>query len=518
MKLKLKSTKPLAVLNGLKRIYNCTKEQQSEIKEELTFSNPSYQSAIRYARNLNYVRIPPYITYYNRGVDEKGNSYIETPLGYTPNFDCKILDKRALNEVTFPDFVLELRLAQQEAFKSFCESNESDFKGLIVLPTGKGKSILGLKIASHLKQKTLIIVHKDDLVVGWKKDIELCFNNELKSGLIKASSRKVGEQITIATIQTLNKLSDEDFNKLENEFGLVILDEAHHCPASSYDCLMRFNSRYKLGLTATPERTDGTKYILNLHFGGICYKYENTDDEKDILPVEVIRRTITQLVDPVFTFNRRTGYTLSEDKSLWCKKPNKNSGLIQYSSIPYEQRPKVSHQEIEDCVLNQPLVLKAIISDIFEEYKKGSNIVCFFTQKKHIDLFYSFLKEIVPIDKIQCYYGDSKLTSKEAIENAESGKVKITLTTYAKSTEGTNVKSWGVAFLISSLNNGKNVEQAVGRIRRTAPNKPKVSKVYDYDYTNTVILRSHFQTRLARYRKLGFKVANLNSNRIFGGK
>lgn len=144
--------------------------------------------------------------------------------------------------------------------------------------------------------------------------------------------------------------------------------------------------------------------------------------------------------------------------------------------------------------------------------------VLFFTQKKHIELYYEgLLKHIGNKNVIQCYYGDSSISSEEMINNVENGKVRITLATFAKATEGTNVKAWDTEFLISSVNNGKTVEQAVGRIRRIKKGKRAVARVYDYSFPRATILRSHFSTRLARYKKLGFTIKNNEQIRIFKG-
>jgi superfamily II DNA or RNA helicase len=106
---------------------------------------------------------------------------------------------------------------------------------------------------------------------------------------------------------------------------------------------------------------------------------------------------------------------------------------------------------------------------------------------------------------VQTFYGDSVEKDSVILERAESGEVPITLCTYSKGTEGTNVKAWGVAFLVSSVNNEKNVEQAVGRIRRTKPGKPSPAIVYDFRVPNVYALSSHGHTRDHRYKQLGFQ-------------
>ena len=82
----------------------------------------------------------------------------------------------------------------------------------------------------------------------------------------------------------------------------------------------------------------------------------------------------------------------------------------------------------------------------------------------------------------------------------------VTLATYAKATEGTNVKSWEVGFLVSSLNNEKNVEQAVGRIRRSKEGKISKAILYDYRNTNSYSISNHGYTRDKVYSDLQFEI------------
>lgn len=207
-------------IGSTKKLFNLTVEQKTQVKEELTLDNPQYFKALKYSRYSN-IKIPKYLRYYT-----DNRAYIEVPRGYEVPFESdEEIDYTFTNDVEYPTFKLELRETQKEAFNHYVQDTS---KGIIILPTGKGKSILGCYIASQLKQKTLIVVHKDDLVSGWKADAKLCFGEEIETGLIKASKRKIGEQITIATIQTLNRLSEEDLMLLTETFGLVIVDEMHH--------------------------------------------------------------------------------------------------------------------------------------------------------------------------------------------------------------------------------------------------------------------------------------------------
>ena len=483
-------------------ISGLTPDQIEKVKKDLTFDNPAYATTQKYSRYA-YTTVPPYLTYYR---ERKGG--IQVPIGYDlSNIHTTILeDNRVYEKVDTAPFVLELRGTQKEAAESFLSSNEDSFiKGCIQMPTGKGKSILGLYLASQLSCKTLIVVHKDDLVTGWQKDIALAFDNKVNAGLIKAKSKRVGHFLTIATVQTLNRLSEEELSNLYSQFGFVIQDEMHHCPATSFEVVSNFRARYKLGLTATPERTDGLAHVMNLYFGEFCYRFEQNEDEEDedILPVKVIVRKNPLYFNPVCKSHKlrdRTVYKIldlshPEDKNL-------PDDLKRLSEIPYDIRPKVPFQVIDDFVVRG--IIEEVCQDIVTEYDRGHSCIVFFTQKEHCRLYYERLLESISPDHLGLLYGDNP-NNDEVLEKAEKNRKFVTLTTYAKATEGTNVKQWEVEFLVSSVNNEKNTEQAAGRIRRTKEGcKINPVIIYDYRTPNVYSVSSHGKTRDARYRKLHF--------------
>lgn len=479
-------------IGSTKKLFNLTVEQKTQVKEELTLDNPQYFKALKYSRYSN-IKIPKYLRYYT-----DNRAYIEVPRGYEVPFESdEEIDYTFTNDVEYPTFKLELRETQKEAFNHYVQDTS---KGIIILPTGKGKSILGCYIASQLKQKTLIVVHKDDLVSGWKADAKLCFGEEIETGLIKASKRKIGEQITIATIQTLNRLSEEDLILLTETFGLVIVDEMHHSPSSSFDLIQKFRGKYRVGLTATPERTDGLTPLFNFHFGGVAYQFETKEHDEDILPVIVNIHKLPEVAyEPKVKVNGRE---------------------IPLSKAPKNGNFRVNYHEIDEAVVKNPKYVRKVLNDTIREYNEDRSIIMFFSKKEHCRYYYDCLKERgIPEDEMQLYYGDAKESKDEMKRKAENKEVLITLATYSIATEGTNVKQWEVAFLVSSINNEKNVEQAVGRIRRTKKGKINPVIVHDYSLPNVSIVSRHINTRTKRYEKLLFKMQGTGARRmLFGGR
>lgn len=494
-----------------------TPDEVLTIKSKLTFNNPAYSNALRFSR-YSRVSIPPSLMYYQQGRYE-GEPCIKMPIGFdlfsvVDGDSYRVVDERVYTEVEHSPFVLSLREDQQEAADSYL-LHKSDFspKNIIQLPTGKGKTILGLYIASQLSCKTLIVVHKDDLVDGWKKDIKLAFDGKVHPGLIKAKSREVGHFITIATVQTLNRLSDKELSDLYSTFGLVIQDEMHHCPASSYSVVAKFRPRYRLGLTATPERSDGLDHIMTLYYGGICYKYKEKaeGEEKDILPVKVIPKKSTIYFNPLFQNVGGEEHPVYKLVDIYAPSTaDMKHGYVRISDIPYKDRPSLNYQTVDSFAVSNEEFKSQVCQDIVAEYDKGHSCVVFLTQKEHCRLYYDALKEFIPEDHLGLYYGDNS-DNKSVLEKAEKTRKFVTITTYAKATEGTNVKQWEVEFLVSSINNEKNTEQAVGRVRRVMSGKLTTALVYDYRFPYVYSLSNHGNTRDRRYRQLGFEIEGSES-------
>lgn len=492
------------ILGNRQELYGLSTEERDKIKDVLTFDNPAYKNARRFSKS-RYISIPPYLMYYKEFSYSEGGvrkKVLSVPIGFdvTKYVDIdEFQDNRRTVNVTYPKFSLDLREDQVKAESAYVAYHSTDLvnePSIIQLPTGKGKSILALHIAHMLGQKTLILVHKDDLVVGWQKDIQLCFPG-IECGLIKAKRRKVGKQITIATVQTLSRMSEEELSSLVDQFGFVVQDEVHHVGLNIFNVIDKFNSRFKLGLSATPKRTDGLNFVFDVFFGGVCYRHEVTKDDADISQVEV------RLLESPFKY--RPFSVQGQCFNYYDFEEDELPDEIEFvEEMPYELRPRIPYLTIDDEAVTSDDTGLLVCDKIEEEYNMGHSVLVLFTQKEHINSYYRYLSTKIPKDKIMLYYGDSKEKSSDMMRKAEDKEVLITLATYAKATEGTNVRSWEVLFLVSSLNNEKNVEQATGRIRRKKEGKINPVIVYDVSYPDCYSLRSHYATRKRVYKRLKY--------------
>ena len=162
---------------------------------------------------------------------------------------------------------VELRPYQKKAIEWL---KKNRFRGVIVLPTGAGKSLVAIYAIYLLKKKTLIVVPTIELMHQWKNKIRSVLRIGENDICFWGGGYRALRDITIATYQSACK---RDFLlKAMDKFGLVIFDEVHHLPAETYlEIAKRLVSPHRIGLTATPERIDQRDMLLPLFIGPIYY-------------------------------------------------------------------------------------------------------------------------------------------------------------------------------------------------------------------------------------------------------
>ncbi|MGH8609655.1 MAG: DNA repair helicase XPB [Gammaproteobacteria bacterium] len=157
-----------------------------------------------------------------------------------------------------------LRDYQEAAAEGFyCAGGEHGGSGVVVLPCGAGKTIVGLAAIERIGQSTLILTTSRTSVHQWQR--ELLDKTTLSSDAIVeygSESRAIGP-VTLTTYQMLTYRPDrtEAFPHLQlfnaQEWGLIIYDEVHMLPAPVFRATAEIQARRRLGLTATLVREDG---------------------------------------------------------------------------------------------------------------------------------------------------------------------------------------------------------------------------------------------------------------------
>ena len=198
-----------------------------------------------------------------------------------------------IKEEILPQF--ELRDYQERAVSAAIAKEH----GVIRAPCGAGKTAIGVGLINEIGRSTLILVHTGDLAAQWKERIESWLPGV--SVCLYGLNKKEVADVTIATVQTLSKKGWCELYELCKDFGVVILDEAHHAPASTF-CyvLSACPGRYRFGLTATPKRADGLTPFLHWCFGPEVWSISHHELEARGL----IRVPSVRLVHTLWSYHR----------------------------------------------------------------------------------------------------------------------------------------------------------------------------------------------------------------------
>lgn len=148
--------------------------------------------------------------------------------------------------------------------------------GILQLSVGSGKTILAIYLAHLLKLKTLIIVHQEFLQDQWIERFNMF--TDAKVGTIRGTTIDIeNKDVVVGMVQSISMKEYED--NVFKEFGLVIYDETHHYASRVFSrTLMKTSALYTIGLTATPERSDGLIKVIKWFTGDILYKMDRTYD------------------------------------------------------------------------------------------------------------------------------------------------------------------------------------------------------------------------------------------------
>ena len=145
-------------------------------------------------------------------------------------------------------------------------------KALLISATGTGKTHLSaFDVAAFKPQRCLFIVHRRNIAEAAMKTFKSVIGKDKSFGLYSGSIRELEASFLFTTIQTVSRPVHMSRFK-PNHFDYIVLDETHRAGAASYTKVMEyFKPKFLLGMTATPERTDGFD-IFSLFDHNIAYE------------------------------------------------------------------------------------------------------------------------------------------------------------------------------------------------------------------------------------------------------
>lgn len=143
-------------------------------------------------------------------------------------------------------------------------------RGVVVLPTGTGKTHLANMAIERAGRPTLVVTPTIDLMNQWYDELSMSFGVDI--GLLGGGYNDV-QPITVTTYDS----AYINMERLGDRFGLIVFDECHHLPGATYGLSAICSiAPFRMGLTATPERADNAHTHLDQLIGPIVYRREIT--------------------------------------------------------------------------------------------------------------------------------------------------------------------------------------------------------------------------------------------------
>ena len=438
------------------------------LKDNLNFMNLDYVIKKRSGRSTYGTQM------YYETVKEKENTIV-MPRGIIgkllrycneQKIKYQLEDKRTkLEPVKFISSI-SLHDYQQEAVEI---TNKKDF-GVIVAPPGAGKTVMGLEIVARKQQPTLIIVHRRQLFDQWVDRIQSFLGiPKFQIGKINGSSYEIGQEITVAMIQSLQNPDLPGKDKLHHAFGTIIADECHHIPAKTFrEVIQHFHSYYLYGFTATPIRKNKDEKLIFIHIGDIIHEV--------VIPITTNQnRQLSVVIQNTELF---TPFNASTDKT----------------------------ETLLNILIHDTARNVMIVEDIKREVRAGRKILVLSERKAHVDIIQQYLKGTC--ETITLTGEDNEQSKKAKLQLIDNGDFQVLIATGQFIGEGTDIGVLDCLILAYPFSFEGKLIQYIGRVQRS----PVAPVIYDYRDCRIEYFNNLFKQRNKYYRKLmkAGQVANLD--------
>ena len=362
------------------------------------------------------------------------------------------------------DFVSKLesepRPYQQQAINEWMRRERC---GVVILPTGAGKSLVAQMAIKRTCRSTLIVVPTIDLMNQWYDLLLSSFQAEI--GLIGGGYYEIGA-LTVTTYASAFRFME----RLGNQFGFLIFDECHHLPSSVHRYAAEMSiAPFRLGLTATPERADGEERSLTRLIGPILYRREAHEMAGHYLAdYSVVRinvhlspeeRSLYEQERSIFRrFLNEKGIDLS-DLTGWQR-------FIRASARSEEgRRAMLAYRESKRIALGTDAKLR-VLAELLARHRNDRTLI--FTAEN--DMVYRISEKfLIPALTHQTGIKERR----EWLEAFNRGDV-LALATSKVLNEGVNIPEAAVAIILSGSGSTREHIQRLGRILRPKPGKEAI--------------------------------------------
>lgn len=368
----------------------------------------------------------------------------------------------------------------EEQDRVICETYEflqAGKDGLVVCPTGFGKTFCAFLVTALMRRPALVITTKEDIFDQWIEGAQKFLGlKPSEIGILRQDRCDVSNKpFSVGMVQSCS-IEGKYPSWVRKAFGLIHFDECHRLGADEFSKVAgMFTARHRVGWSATPDRSDGREVVFHAHIGPVRVK-------TDAMP----------MIPGVFRY-----------RSTWecplVPRTDPETGMKQIVKLPHKPG-RVAHV-VKNMVDHAPRN-KLICKLGKMAYNDKRRTVIFSDQRAHLETFHGYLVALgVPPNDIGYYVGGMKKA-----EKAESEKKPIMLATYSFMGEGSDVPALDCAILGTPRSD---VRQIVGRVLRKikGKRKPVVIDILDDD---SYVFAAYAQRRLQFYHSVNAEVTDVS--------
>lgn len=382
----------------------------------------------------------------------------------------RIKDLRVSGEPLQVAFQGELRPDQISAAKALLPHEN----GVLAATTAFGKTVLAAWMIAERGVNTLILMHRQQLMVQWAERLAQFLDFPEKSiGRLGGGRRKLRGQIDVALIQSMVRKDVVDDRIAD--YGHLIIDECHHLSAQSFErAVSRAKAKYVLGLSATIERKDGHHPIIFMQCGPIRHRV-NAKDQANARPFrhEVIVRP--------------TGFRAAHD-------PGDDA--------------RMEYQRLCQSLMQDDARNRMIVADAMAAVDDGRAPLVLTERTEHLEILSGlFAAAQVSVVCLRGAMGKTRLAEALAkLSGSESGeRPEVVLATGRFVGEGFDDSRLDTLFVTMPVSWRGTVAQYAGRLHRLHASK-RVVRIYDYADLNEAMLERMFDKRCAGYEGVGYSI------------
>lgn len=342
---------------------------------------------------------------------------------------------------------------QSEALQEWKQAGRN---GVVVLPTAAGKTYLALLAMQATPRSTLIVVPTIDLMHQWYAQLLVSFP-DAEIGLLGGGSRD-RTSILVSTYDSAAIHAEA----LGNRYALLIFDECHHLPTDFNRVIAEYAiAPYRLGLSATPERTDGKHADLNLLIGKEVYR----KTAEELAGSALAKHEIVQIKVKLSALERERYKQLIEQRNSFLKDVKISLGslkgwqmFVQASARSTAgRRAMLAHKEAKEIALGTDGKMR-ILSNILAQHHPERTLI--------------FTADNATVYRISQEFLIPALTHQtpvkerhETLTRFKEGEYKTLVASHVLN-EGVDVPAASIAIILSGTGSAREYVQRLGRVLR----------------------------------------------------